>query len=177
MISLGLVILVAAVVIGVAGVLSNSGSAHEFTGGFSVFGVDVTGSTGTLFLCGIVVGAAALLGLSLILAGTRRTTRRRTAHRGLKPSRRGSAAAEQERGGLTNERDTSRAQAAQTAQAERKDAGPADLVERPATSSTGSTAEPLPADDPADGLDTDLGRPAGHGDGGYAESERSSWNG
>ncbi len=49
----------------VAGVLSNSGSAHEFTGGFSVFGTDVTGSTGTLFLYGIVVGAAALLGLSL----------------------------------------------------------------------------------------------------------------
>ncbi|MGW0763528.1 hypothetical protein ACWD1Y_44950 [Streptomyces sp. NPDC002814] len=128
MIILGLVILVAAVVIGVAGVLSNSGSAHEFTGGFSVFGVDVTGSTGTLFLCGIVVGAAALLGLSLLLTGTRRTTRRRTAHRGLKPSRHESAAAEQERGGLINERDTARAQ---TAQAERKDEGPADLVERP----------------------------------------------
>ncbi|MCX5334297.1 MULTISPECIES: hypothetical protein [unclassified Streptomyces] len=128
MIILGLVILVAAVVIAVAGVLSNSGSAHEFTGGFSVFGVDVTGSTGTLFLCGIVVGAAALLGLSLILAGTRRTTRRRTVHRGLKPSRRETAAAERERGGLTSERDTSRAQ---TAQAERKDEDPADLVERP----------------------------------------------
>lgn len=48
-ITLGFVILVAAVAIGVVGVLSNSGSAHEFTGGFSVFGVDVTGSTGTLF--------------------------------------------------------------------------------------------------------------------------------
>ena len=83
MIILGLVILVAAVAIGVVGVLSNSGSAHEFTGGFSVFDVDVTGSTGTLFLCGIVVGAAALFGLGLILSGTRRTTRRhRATHRG-----------------------------------------------------------------------------------------------
>jgi hypothetical protein len=71
MIILGLVILVAAVVIAVAGVLSNSGSAHEFTGGFSVFGVDVTGSTGTLFLYGIVVGAAALLGLSRPLPARR----------------------------------------------------------------------------------------------------------
>ena len=124
----GLVILIAAVVIGVVGVLSNSGSAHEFTGGFSVFGVDVTCSTGTLFLCGIVIGAAGLLGLSLILAGTRRTARRRTAQHRRKPSRRGSAAAEQERGGLTNERDTSRAQ---TTRAEGKDADPADLVERP----------------------------------------------
>jgi hypothetical protein len=128
MIILGLVILVAAVVIAVAGVLSNSGSAHEFTSGFSVFGVDVTGSTGTLFLYGIVVGAAALLGLSLLLAGTRRTTRRRTAHRGHKPSRRGSVAAEREPGGLTSERDTSRGQ---TVQAERKDEDRADLVERP----------------------------------------------
>ncbi|RPF37364.1 hypothetical protein [Streptomyces sp. TLI_185] len=129
MIILGLVILVAAVVIGVAGVLSNSGSAHEFTGGFSVFGVDVTGSTGTLFLWGIVVGAAGLLGLSLILTSTRRTARRaRTARRGLKPSRRESAAAERERGGPTNEPDTARTQ---TAQAEKDDADPAGPVERP----------------------------------------------
>ncbi|MEU5316722.1 hypothetical protein AB0G67_08340 [Streptomyces sp. NPDC021056] len=128
MIILGLVILVAAVVIAVAGVLSNSGGAHEFTGGFSVFGVDVTGSTGTLFLCGIVVGAAALLGLSLILAGTRRTTRRRTAHRGPEPSRRGSVAAEREPGDLTSERDTSRGQ---TVQAEREDEDRAEPVERP----------------------------------------------
>ncbi|MFD9195657.1 hypothetical protein ACFWCA_46590 [Streptomyces phaeochromogenes] len=129
MIILGLVILVAAVVIGVVGVLSNSGSAHELTGGFSVFGVDVTGSTGTLFLYGIVVGAVALLGLSLILTGTRRAARRgRTARRGLKQSRRETAAAEQERGVLINERDSARAQ---TAQAERDDADPAGPVERP----------------------------------------------
>ncbi len=127
MIILGLVILIAAVVIGVAGVLSNSGSAHEFTGGFSVFGVDVTGSTGTLFLCGIVVGAAALLGLSLILTGARRTPRRRRpAHRRLEPSPRGSAAAEQERGGPINERDTARAQTAQTEKDEADPAGPAE---------------------------------------------------
>ncbi|MBV7700702.1 hypothetical protein [Streptomyces sp. TRM70350] len=53
---LGLIILVAAVVVGVAAVVTNSGIAHEVTGGFSVFGFDVTGSTGTLFLYGIVVG-------------------------------------------------------------------------------------------------------------------------
>ncbi|TLS42653.1 hypothetical protein FE633_29670 [Streptomyces montanus] len=129
MIILGLVILVAAVVIGVAGVLSNSGSAHEFTGGFSVFGVDVTGSTGTLFLYGLVVGAAALLGLSLLLTGARRTARRgSTARRGLKQSRRETAAAEQERDVLINERDSARAQTAQT---ERDDEDPAGLVDRP----------------------------------------------
>lgn len=123
MIILGLLILVAAVVIGVAGVLSNSGSAHELTGGFSVFGFDVTGSTGTLFLYGIVVGAAALLGLSLLLTGTHRTARR-----GLKQSPRESAAAEQKRGVLIHEGDSARTQ---TAQPERDGEDPAEPVERP----------------------------------------------
>ena len=57
---LGLIILVAAVVVGVAGVFNNVGSGHALTHGFSVFGYHVTGSTGTLFLYGIVVGAAGL---------------------------------------------------------------------------------------------------------------------
>src|ERR1700723_3199449 len=73
---IGLVILIAAVVTGVAGVLSNSGSGHALTHHFAVFGYHVTGSTGTLFLYGIVVGALGLLGLSLLLAGARRTSRR-----------------------------------------------------------------------------------------------------
>src|ERR1035441_11021110 len=72
---IGLVILIAAVVAGVAGVLSNSGSGHPLTHHFAVLGYHVTGSTGTLFLYGIVVGALALLGLSLLLAGARRTPR------------------------------------------------------------------------------------------------------
>ena len=54
---LGLIILVAALVVGVAGVLSNAGSAHALTHGFAVLGYHVTGSAGTLFLYGIVVGA------------------------------------------------------------------------------------------------------------------------
>ena len=66
---LGLVLLVAAVVVGVAGVLTNHGSAHALNHGFSVLGYHVTGSTGTLFLYGVVVGAVAVLGLSLLLAG------------------------------------------------------------------------------------------------------------
>ena len=73
---LGLIIVVAAVVVGVAGVLGNAGSAHALTHGFSVLGYHVTGSTGTLFLYGIVVGAVALFGLWLLLAGARRTDRK-----------------------------------------------------------------------------------------------------
>ncbi len=54
---LGLILLVAATIVGLAGVLGNAGSGHALTGGFSVFGYDVTGSTGTLLFYGIVVGA------------------------------------------------------------------------------------------------------------------------
>jgi len=110
---LGLVILVAAVITGAVGVLANSGSGHALTHGFAVFGYHVTGSTGTLFLYGIVVGAAGLLGLSLLLAGARRTARRgRAARRGLKQSRRETAAASQARDDLIDQRDTARAHTA-----------------------------------------------------------------
>ena len=106
---LGLVILVAAVIAGVAGVLANGGHAHEVTH-FAVFGYHVTGSTGTLFLYGIVTGALALLGLSLLLAGARRTSRRgRDARRGLARSRRETAAVSADRDDLAGQRDTARA--------------------------------------------------------------------
>jgi hypothetical protein len=111
---LGLVILVAAVIAGAAGVLGNGGHAHGLTH-FSVFGYHVTGSTGTLFLYGIVVGALALLGLSLLLAGARRTARRgRDARRGLAQSRRETAAVRQDRDELLGQRDTARAYTAST---------------------------------------------------------------
>ena len=106
---LGLVILVAAVIAGVAGVLANGGHAHAVTH-FAVFGYHVTGSTGTLFLYGIVVGALALAGLSLLLAGARRTSRRgRDARRGLAQSRRETAAVSADRDDLRGQRDTARA--------------------------------------------------------------------
>ena len=112
---IGLVILIAAVVVGVARVLSNSGSGHALTHPFAVFGYHVTGSTGTLFLYGIVVGALGLLGLSLLLAGARRTSRRgREARRGLTQSRRDTAAASQDRDDLLGQRDTARAYTAST---------------------------------------------------------------
>ena len=72
----GLVVLLVAVVVGFTGVLTNAGAAHPLTENFSVLGYNVTGSTGTLFLFGIVVGAVATLGLSVLLAGARRTAGR-----------------------------------------------------------------------------------------------------
>ena len=106
---LGLVILVAALIAGVAGVLANGGHAHAVTH-FAVFGYHVTGSTGTLFLYGIVVGALAMAGLSLLLAGARRTSRRgRDARRGLAQSLRETAAVSADRDDLRGQRDTARA--------------------------------------------------------------------
>ena len=111
---LGLVILVAAVVVGVAGVLANGGHAHAVTH-FAVFGYHVTGSTGTLFLYGIVIGALALAGLSVLLAGARRTSRRgRDARRGLAQSRRETATVSADRDDLRDQRDTARAYTAST---------------------------------------------------------------
>jgi hypothetical protein len=85
-----LIVLLVAVIVAIAGVLSNAGSTHALTEGFSLFGYHVTGSTGTLFLYGIVVGAVALLGV--LLAGARLTASRgRDARRELARSQRETA--------------------------------------------------------------------------------------
>jgi uncharacterized membrane protein YciS (DUF1049 family) len=129
---IGLIIVIAAVIVGVAGVLSNSGSGHALTHQFAVFGYHVTGSTGTLFLYGIVVGAIALAGLSLLLAAARRTSRRgHEARRGLRQSRRETAAVSQDRDDLIDQRDAARAHTASTLD---DSDSPADDI--PATTST-----------------------------------------
>ena len=144
----GLVILIAAAIAAVAGVLGNSGSGHALPHDFAVLGYHVTGSTGTLFLYGVVVGAAALLGLSLLLAGVRRTSRRgRDARRGLRQSRRETAAVSQDRDDLIGQRDTARASTAST----------------PGSGTTGSdtSAQPGPTDGrPGRGVPADAAAPA-----------------
>ena len=88
----GLVVLLVAVIVGFTGVLTNAGPDHLLTENFSVFGYHVTGSTGTLFLFGIVIGAVAMLGLCVLLAGARRTAGRgRAARRDLTRSQRETA--------------------------------------------------------------------------------------
>src|ERR1035438_9539340 len=140
-------VLVAAVVVGVAGVLSNGGSGHALTHGFAVFGYHVTGSTGTLFLYGIVVGALGMLGLSLLLAGARRTSRRGSdARRGLKQSRRETATASQSRDDLIDQRDAAPASAAAAprAPAQTTPAARPPLPASPATTSSTSATPPAP---------------------------------
>lgn len=73
---IGLIVLLVAVIVGMVGVLGNAGAGHPLTENFAVFGYHVTGSTGTLFLFGIVVGAVAMLGMSALLAGARRAASR-----------------------------------------------------------------------------------------------------
>src|ERR1700720_3216763 len=112
---IGLVILVAAVVAGVSGVLSNSGSGHPLTHHFAVFGYHVTGSTGTLFLYGIVVGALGLAGLSLLLAGAGRTSPPGRHPRPAPPqSRRETATVPRDRDDLLDQREPPRAHTAST---------------------------------------------------------------
>ena len=109
---LGLLILVAALVVAVAGVLANAGPGHALPHGFAVLGYHVTGSTGTLFLYGLVVGAVAIFGLSLVLTAARRTSRRAHDARGdLRQSRQVTGAVMEGRDNLISQRDTARAEA------------------------------------------------------------------
>lgn len=77
MLVLGLIILIGAGVVGTVAVLDNRGAGHELPDGFHAFGRVMHGSTGQLFFWGSVVGAAAMLGLFLLLAGLRRDLRLR----------------------------------------------------------------------------------------------------
>ena len=109
---LGLIALIAAVVAGVAGVLVNQGAGHALVHPLAVFGYHVTGSAGSLFLSGIVVGVVGVAGLSLLLAGARRTSRRGSAaRRGLRQSRQETAAVSRDRDDLIGQRETARAYA------------------------------------------------------------------
>ena len=78
----GIFVFLVAVVFAAAGVVSNAGSQHLLTDDFAVFNYHVTGSTGTVFLYGILVGAVAFSGLSLMLAGATRAVSRGRAARG-----------------------------------------------------------------------------------------------
>ena len=104
---LGLIVLLLAVIVALMGVLGNTGPTHPLTENFSVFGYHVTGSTGALFLFGIVIGAVAMLGLSVLLAGAWRTADRgRAARRDLERSQRETAIASRDRDTLLEQQQT-----------------------------------------------------------------------
>ncbi len=151
----GLVLLVAAVIVGVAAVLGNAGAAHTLAHPFSVLGYHLTGSTGTLFLSGIVVGALGLLGLTVLLGGARRTSRRgREARQGLRRSRRETAAVSQHRDELLDQREAARADTATVSQhrdelLDQREAARADTAS--ATGNSSRNGSPLPGQDSGSG--------------------------
>jgi hypothetical protein len=105
----GLVIVAVTAIAAVAGVLANSGHAHAVSH-FAVLGHHVTGSTGTVFLYGAVVGALAMLGLSLVAADVGRSSLRGIAARAsLAQSRRETAVVSRHRDDLISQRDAARA--------------------------------------------------------------------
>ncbi|MEV5837076.1 hypothetical protein [Nocardia sp. NPDC052112] len=92
---IGLVVLIGAVIVGVAGVAANTGEVRTAPSDFGVFDYHLTVSAGELFLYGMAIGAIGMLGLSLLLAGVWRSSRRSsTARRDLRQSRRELAAQE-----------------------------------------------------------------------------------
>jgi hypothetical protein len=100
MIALGLLLLVAAAVVTLVGVLTNSGGAHALNSDFSLLGYHLHGSTGQLLLIGVIVGAVGMLGLNMLLAGVGRGfSRRVSTRRELKQS-------QHQAGALHEERDT-----------------------------------------------------------------------
>lgn len=104
MVALGLLILVAAGVVGAAGVLGNDGSAHNVSPAFEVLGVEFTGSTGVLFLIGMLVGVAGTIGIGLMLVGSKRRARHRLENRRERRDIRGEAETlQQERDRLAQE--------------------------------------------------------------------------
>lgn len=94
---LGLVVTVAAVAAGVAGVAANTSETNRLSSEFSVFDYDFAGTTGGLFLIGIVVGVVGGLGASMLLAGAWRSTRKGVeTRRELRQSRKEAAAAQRD---------------------------------------------------------------------------------
>lgn len=102
---IGLVVLIGAVIIGVAGVAANTGEVRTSPSDFGVFDYHFTASAGELFLYGIAIGAIGMLGLSLLLAGVWRSSRRNSAaRRDLRQSRRELAAQEKAKAKAADQR-------------------------------------------------------------------------
>jgi len=108
---IGLLILIAAAGVAVAGVAANSGTTHPLGDAFVIFGQSVTGlSVGQLFLGGIIVGVVGMLALAMLLGTFNRRLASRGSQRALKGSRSESAALRLDRERLTQQLDDERTQ-------------------------------------------------------------------
>ncbi|MCC3314167.1 hypothetical protein [Nocardia africana] len=73
---IGLIILFAALVVGIAAALANSGDTHVLASEFTVFGAHFTPTQNELFAAGAAVGAVGMLGLGIVLSGAFSSARR-----------------------------------------------------------------------------------------------------
>jgi hypothetical protein len=96
---IGILLLIIAAVVAVAGILANFGSSHPLGRSVDLLGYHLTGSTGRLLLVGVVLGVLGMLGLSLLLAGLRHGMKRRSV------DRRERKAVRQETDAVTQDRD------------------------------------------------------------------------
>ena len=102
----GLLIVIVAGGLGVAGVVANSGGAHSTGIDFELLGMHLSGlSTGQLFLYGIVVGAVGMLGLSMLLGAFARRAASVGSRRELGRSRQETAAVRADRDRVTRQLD------------------------------------------------------------------------
>jgi hypothetical protein len=108
---IGLLILIAAAGVAVAGVAANSGSAHLLGDSFVIFGQSVTGlSIGQVFLFGIILGVVGMLGLAMLFGTFNRRLASRGSRRALKGSQRESATLRLDRERLTQQLDDERSE-------------------------------------------------------------------
>ena len=106
MVSVGFLVLLVAVGVGVSGVLANSGSAHLLGQDFTVLGLQFSAlTTGELFFYGIIIGVVGMLGLSLLLGASNRRLASRRLRRALKGSQKESQALRTDRDRLTQQLD------------------------------------------------------------------------
>jgi hypothetical protein len=85
---IGLIVLIVAAILAVAGVGTNMNGGHPLGGDFAVFGQHLNSvSTGQLFLYGIVIGVGAALGISILYGAFLRRLSSRRLRRELKDSR------------------------------------------------------------------------------------------
>lgn len=152
---LGLLIVLAATGVAVAGVVANSGSAHVLGDSFVIFGQSVTGlSIGQLFLFGVIVGAVGMLGLAMLFGTFNRRLASRGSRRALTGSRRESAGLRLDRERLTQQLDDERSERQRLDSS--RDTGAADVAE------ADQARRPVSVNTPGGGPTMEQPVPAGH---------------
>jgi hypothetical protein len=145
---IGLLILLAAAGVAVAGVAANSGSAHPVGDSFLIFGQSITGlSIGQVFLFGIITAVVGMLGLAMLFGTFNRRLASRGSRRALKGSQRESATLRLDRERLTQQLDDERSERLRNDAAPDPDISPAVSDADPAEAARGRRPDVDAVDD------------------------------